>query len=121
MKIASYFLNSIVALIIVLSGCTVSGKYYSKYDSKKHDSERYGSSMFNFIELSKDSSYTVSEWIYAHADGRHYKYEKSENWIKQGDTITIDDRKYLHNHTSLIDLENGVVWKKRLLTFAKKE
>ncbi|MFY7708027.1 MAG: hypothetical protein ACOVQ5_08065 [Flavobacteriales bacterium] len=121
MKIESFFLYCLVALIIVLSGCTVSGKYYSKYDSKKHDSEKYGSRMFNSIELSKDGSYIISEWLFIYHDRRHYKYEKSEDWIQQGDTITIDDRKYLHNHTSLVDVENGVVWKKRLFRFAKNE
>ena len=121
LKIESYFLNSLVALTLVLEGCTISGKYYTKYDSKKHDSERYGSRMINSIQLSKDSTYTISEWYYLQHDLRHYKYVKSGNWKQQGDTITIDGSRFLSSNKTLINLDNGVKWKKRLLVIVKKE
>ncbi len=121
LKIKSCLLNSLIALIIVLGGCNDSGKYYSMYDSKKHDSERYGSRMFNSIELSKDGSYTISEWHYSHTDLRHYKYVNSGDWIQQGDTIIIDGSRFLHRHSTLVDIEKAVEWKKRLLVIVKKE
>jgi len=120
-KKPSYFFYSLASLLLILSACSISGKYYSKYDSKKYDSKRYGTRMFNSIELEKDCSYTIHEWYFVHHDLRHIINVKSGDWIAQGDTVIIDGKKYLHNSRNLTDIEGGVKWRKRLLIFAKKE
>jgi hypothetical protein len=120
-KISYFFWNCFVFLILVLSGCSVTGKYYSKYDSKKNDSERYGTRMFNSIELNKDSTYTSSEWHYVYHDLKHYIYDKTGAWVVYGDTIIINDGRYLYSKRTLTNLKNGVKWKKRPLTFVKNK
>jgi hypothetical protein len=120
-KISPYFWIIIASTSIGLSSCSVSGKYYSKYDSREHDSKRYGTRMFNSIEISEDSSYILSEWNYLHSDLRHYMHEKSGNWTSKGDTVTIDGKKYLHNNRTLTDIKSGVKWRKRLIIFVRKE
>ena len=98
-----YFNFLLVALFIqLLSGCSVTGKYYSKQNQRLHE----------WIELDRDSTSIISKWA-------EIRYNSEGTWSVNGDTINVQGYEFIRTGRKLVNLNSGKTWKKQLIIFPR--